>query len=69
MHTSIINHISVILVRYFHFIQGVIMQVSTVLTVTRHAPPTVKTTRVIYRVGRVLTVNLDGLEFIVTQVK
>lgn len=47
--------------------KDVIMPASTVLTVTRHAPPSVKTTRVTYRMDRVLTVSLDGLECIVTQ--
>lgn len=47
--------------------KDVIMPVSTVLTVTHHAPPIVKITRVTYRLDRVLTVNLDGLECIVTQ--
>lgn len=45
------------------------MLVSTVVTVTRHAPPIVKTTRVTYRVDCVLTVKLDGLECFVTQVR
>lgn len=49
--------------------QVVVKPVYTVVTVTHHAPKTVKTTRVIYRVDRVLTVNLDGLECIVTQVR
>lgn len=38
------------------------MLVYTVLTATRHAPPTVKTAHVTYKVERVLTVNQDGLE-------
>lgn len=54
---------------YFHYIQDVIMLVSTVVTATRHAPPIVKTTRVTYRMEHVLTVNLDGLKCIVTQVR
>lgn len=69
MYTSIINHISVILVHYFYFMQDVIKLVFMVLTVTHHVPPIVKTTRVTYRVDRVLTVNPDGLEYIVTQVR
>lgn len=69
MQTPIINHISVILLHYFHFMQDVIMLVPTVLTATRHAPPIVKTTRVTYRMDRVLNVNVDGLECIVTQVR
>lgn len=56
-----INHKSVIL-RHFHSIQDVITLVYTVLTATRHAPPTVKTAHVTYKVERVLTVNQDGLE-------
>lgn len=69
MYTSIINHISVILVHYFYFMQDVIKLVFTVLTVTHHVPPIVKTTSVTYRVDRVLTVNPDGLEHIVSQVR
>lgn len=42
--------------------KDVIMLVHTVLTATRHAPPTVKTAHVTYKVERVLTVNQDGLE-------
>lgn len=49
--------------------QVVVKPVSTVVTVTHHAPKTVKTAPVIYKVDRVLTVNLDGLECIVTQVR
>lgn len=45
------------------------MLVFTVVTVTSPVPPTVKTTRVTYRVEHVLAVNLDGLECIVTQVR
>lgn len=45
------------------------MSVSTAVTVTRLVPPTVKTTRVIYRVEYVSAVNLDGLICIVTQVR
>lgn len=43
-------------------VQVVIMPVSTVVTVTLLVPPTVKTTRVTYRVERAPYVNLDGLE-------
>lgn len=43
------------------------MLVSTVKTVTRHAPQTVKTTRATYRVDLVSHVSLDGLEYIVKQ--
>lgn len=60
------KEISIILV---HFIQGVIMLVSTVVTATRHVLQTVKTARVTYGMERVLTVTLDGLECIVTQVR
>lgn len=49
--------------------QVVVKPVSTVVTVTHHAPKTVKTAPVIYKVDRVLTANLDGLECIVTQVR
>lgn len=61
--------ISIILVHYFHFIQDVIMLVSTVVTAKRHVPPIVKTARVTYKMERVLTVNLVGLECIVSQVR
>lgn len=44
------------------------MQVSTVVTVTRHAPSTVKTARVTYRVELASHVSLDGLEYIAIQV-
>lgn len=44
------------------------MLVSTAVTVTLHVPQTVKS-RVTYRVERVLTVNLDGMENIATQVR
>lgn len=69
MQTPINNHISVSLIHYFYFIQGVIMLVCTVLTATHHAPSIVKTPRVTYKVDRVLAVNLDGLECIVIQVR
>lgn len=49
--------------------QVVVKPVSTVVTVTHHAPKNAKTAPVIYKVDRVLTVNLDGLECIVTQVR
>lgn len=45
------------------------MPVSTVVAVAFLVPLTVKTTRVKYRVERVSCVNLDGLEYIVIQVK
>lgn len=45
------------------------MLVYTVLTVTRHAPPIVKTAHVTYRVECVPHVKLGGLECIVTQVR
>lgn len=45
------------------------MLVSTAATVASHVLPIVKTTHVIYKVERVLVVNLDGLEIIVTQVR
>lgn len=50
------------------FIQDVMMLVSTAVTVTLYVPQTVKS-RVTYRVERVLTVNLDGMEHIATQVR
>lgn len=43
--------------------------VSTAVTVIFLVPPTVKTTRVTYRVERVSRVKLDGLEHIVIQVR
>lgn len=57
-----------ICVNYFDFNQDVKMLVSTGVIVARHAPPIVRTTSVTYRVDRVLNVNLDGLEGIVTRV-
>lgn len=45
------------------------MPVSTVVAVTHLAPLTAKTTRVTYRVERVLTVNLAGPESVVTEVR
>lgn len=45
------------------------MLVSTVKTVTRRAPQTVKTTRATYRVDLVSHVSQDGLEYIVKQVR
>lgn len=44
------------------------MLVSTGVIVARHAPPIVRTTSVTQRVDRVLNLNLDGLERIVTRV-
>lgn len=49
-------------VHNFYFIQDVIIPVSTAVIVTRHVPPTVKTTLVTYRVERVLIVHEDGLD-------
>lgn len=49
--------------------KDVTMPVSTVVTVTHHVPKTVKTALATYRVERALTVNLDGLECIVKQVR
>lgn len=45
------------------------MPVYTVRTVTRLAPPTVKTTHVTYKMERVLRVYPDGLDIIVIQVR
>lgn len=45
------------------------MSVFTELTVIFIVQPTVKTTRATYKVDRVLTVNLDGLERIAMQVR
>lgn len=41
----------------------------TVVTVTWHAPPTVETTRVTYKMETVIHVNPDGLEYRVKQVR
>lgn len=45
------------------------MLVSTAVTVTLRVPQTVKKAHVTYRVENVLTVNLDGLEYIVPRVR
>lgn len=57
-----------ILFIYLFLAQDVIMPVSTVVAVTFLAPQTVKTARATCRVERVLTVYLDGLDYIVKQV-
>lgn len=50
-------------------IKGVKNLEYTVVTVTGHVPPTVKTTCVTYKMGPVIHVNLDGLEYRVKQVR
>lgn len=55
--------------RYVDLIQDVIMQVSTAVTVTFLVPSTAKTACVTYKTELVLHVNLDGLEWIVRQVR
>lgn len=50
-------------------LQGVIMPVSTGVTVIHPAPPIVRTTRVTYGVERVSHVYLDGLMYIVIKVR
>lgn len=50
-------------------IQDVVKPVSTVVTVTFLALPTVKTIRVTYKVERVLCVDLGGLELNAIQVR
>lgn len=50
-------------------IKGVTYLEYTVVTVTGHAPPTVETTRVKYKMGTVIHVHPDGLEYRVKQVR
>lgn len=50
-------------------IKGVANLEYTAVTVTRHVPPTVETTHVTYKMGPVLHVNPDGLEYRVKKVR
>lgn len=54
---------------YVNLIQDVELLVFTAVTVTLLVPQTVKITRVTYRMERVSRVNLDGMEYIVVQVR
>lgn len=54
---------------YLDFVQDVTMLVSTAVTVTFLVQQTVKIVRVTYKVERVSLVNLDGLIYIVIEVR
>lgn len=78
MDIEIVEHLSIFM-KFYHeiiityifvdyFTKAVENLVCMAVTVTYHAPSTVRTTCVTYNLDTVLHVNLDGLESLVSQV-
>lgn len=67
LYTAIWYHNLMILI--IILIKGATNLEYTVVTVTWHVPPTVKTTHVTYKMETVIHVNPDGLEYRVKQVR